>query len=253
MSEESARPQPANPYLVPASIVLGAVIVGLFLMIGLSNRGGAAADGTGIQKAAAASTVDIGDVKISGEPYIGRVDAPVTMAYWSDYQCPFCKSFEVGGVPQINGTMPAAMPSLLRQYVEKGKLKIVFKDFQFLGNDSTTGAEYARAIWDLYPNDWYDWRVAMYEAQDEEGDRGFGNAASIDELIKRSFPRMDDAKIKQRIAEGKNAYDAAIAADRAEGQKFGITGTPAFIVGTTLIPGAAPLKSFTDVIDPQLK
>jgi protein-disulfide isomerase len=129
----------------------------------------------------------------------------------------------------------------------------VFKDFAFLGNDSITGAEYGRAVWHLYPDQYFAWRTAMYVAQDAEGDVGFGNATTIDALIKAQFPKMDDVAIKSDIAKNKSAYDAAMQADEAEGQSFGITGTPGFITGTTEIDGAQPFSAFQAVIDPQLK
>lgn len=233
---------------IPGSIIIAALIIGGGLYFGLSAKGSAQG---GTQPGQPTANVNIKDVKINGEPFIGNADAPVVMAFWSDFQCPFCKSFETGGVPQI--TTPPAMPELVKNYVNTGKLKIVFKDFAFLGEDSTTAAEYARAIWDLYPTQYFAWRTAMYKAQDDEGDRGFGDAPSIDKLIRSSFPQMDSAKIKAQIASKKDAYDAAIAADRAEGSKMGINGTPGFIIGKTRIDGAEPYAHFTAVIDSLLR
>ncbi len=246
----SANNARANPLLIPSSILIGSTIIGLFLMVGLSHGGGVSS-GSG-STAAAAQEVNIKDVKTTNDPYIGNANAPVVMAFWSDYQCPYCKAFEVGGVPQINNTIPPAMPSIITQYVDTGRLKIVFKDFPFLGNDSITGAEYARAIWDLYPQQFYNWRVAMFKAQDGEN-QGFGKAASIDSLIKQQFPQLDDAKIKAQIVAKKKSYDDAMQADRTEGEAFGIQGTPGFIVGTKLIGGDATLSDFSAVIDPLLK
>ena len=100
-------------------------------------------------------------MKTAGDPYIGQANAPVVMAFWSDYQCPYCRAFEVGGVPQI--TTPAAFPDLVKNYVDTGKLKVVFKDFQFLGQNSIDDGEYARAIWALYPQQFFAWREAMYQ------------------------------------------------------------------------------------------
>ncbi len=80
--------------------------------------------------------VNIKDVDIKNEPYIGNANAPVVMAYWMDYQCPFCRRFE-----------QETLPTLIEKYVNTGKLKIVFKDFQFLGEDSQAAGLFANAVW----------------------------------------------------------------------------------------------------------
>ena len=248
MPEESIPVRDNSKLFVPAAIVIGAAIIGICLIIGLSHGTAGSGQAAG---AATAAAVNIKDVKTAGDPYIGSANAPVVMAYWSDYQCPFCKAFEVGGVQGI--TQPAVMPTLIKNYVDKGKLQIVFKDFPFLGNDSTTGAEYEHAIWELYPTQFYAWRTAMFTAQDAEGDKGFGNATTIDQLITSKFPQMDDAKIKAAITANKAKYDAAIDADKTEGGAMGVSGTPGFITGTTFIGGFDALSAFTAAIDAQLK
>lgn len=121
-------------------------------------------------KADSTSKVSVKDINIDGKPFIGKVDAPVTMVFWSDFQCPYCKAFETGGVPQINSRTPAAFPEIVKNYVETGKARVVFMDFAFLGSDSDTAAMYNQAIWKLYPEQYFAWRTAMYEAQDGEND-----------------------------------------------------------------------------------
>ena len=154
-----------------------------------------------------------------------------------------------GGIPQI--PIEPAMPLLIKEYVDTGKLKIVFKDFAFLSEDSTTAALYENAVWNLYPDKFYEWHEAMFRAQDEEHG-GFGDEASIVALIK-GISGMDAAKVKADVAANRAKYEAEIDADRAEGASFGINGTPGFITGKTLIPGAAEISSFKSAIDPQLK
>jgi len=51
------------------------------------------------------------------------------VAYWFDYQCPYCRRVEENVLPQ-----------LIAEHVDRGNVKIVFKDFQFLGPDSQTAA-----------------------------------------------------------------------------------------------------------------
>lgn len=221
---------------VPGAIVLAGVIIGICLIVALAPRAASQAGAT-----QPTANVDVKDVKTDTDPYIGQKNAPATMAYWSDYQCPFCKQFET-----------VTLPELIQKYVNTGKLKIVFKDYPFLGEDSTTAAEYEHSIWKLYPDKFFTWREAMYKAQDAEGDQGFGDAASIDTLIK-SISGLDDAKIKADIAKNKAQYDQEIDADRTEGSNFGINGTPGFITGKSLISGAVDASQFEAAIDSQLK
>jgi len=224
----------------PIAIVLAGVIIGAFAMVGISKMGGA----SGGEQAA---KVDIADVNIENDPYIGEKDAPVVLAYWSDYQCPYCKAVEMGH-PQIP-TDPA-LPVLIKEYVDTGKLKIVFKDYAFLSEDSTTAAIWGRAVWDLYPTKYFTWREAMYTAQDEEHG-GFGDEASIFALTK-TITGIDANAVKTRVGTNAEAYLALIEADKAEGTSFGIQGTPGFITGTTLIPGAVSPEEFKAVIEAQL-
>ena len=228
---------------IPIAIVIaGALIAGA---VYFSGSGGGTSP-TGQPKP---PEVDVKDVSITADdPFIGNANAPVTLVYWSDFQCPFCKAVEVGGVPGIS--INPSMPTLISDYVNTGKLRIVFKDFAFLGPDSTTAALYEHAVWDTYPDKFYDWREAMFEAQDEEHG-GFGDEESILALIK-TIPGMDANTLKAKVAANTDAYTQLINADRDEGSSFGVSGTPSFITGKTLIPGAAELSTFTSAIDAQL-
>lgn len=221
-------------YMTPVAVIVGAVIIAFALAYG---QGGVTQPTTsqGTQGAA----VDIKDVKTDNSPVIGNPNAPITMAYWFDYQCPFCKQFE-----------QTAMPQLYENYIKTGKVKIVLKDFQFLGPDSDTAAEFARAVWEMYPDRFYDWYKAIFEKQDAENG-GFGNPASVLALTK-TVAGIDGDAVAATVSEKKAAYDQAIAADRAEGSTFGVNGTPSMIIGTTLLAGAQPYAAVSALIDAQL-
>lgn len=226
-------------YLIPLAIVLAGALIAFAVY---SSRGGVGPEGGTL-------SVNVEDVAIQvDDPVIGDENAPVTLVYWFDYQCPYCKAVDVGGIPQI--PIEPALPILVRDYVETGKLKIVFKDYAFLGEDSTTAALYKHAIWDLYPEKFYEYHEAMYGAQDEENG-GFGDEGSILTLI-AGIPGLDATRLKQQVADNRDDYLALMAEDQAEGTTFGIRGTPGFITGKTLIPGAAEPATFTAAIDEQL-
>ena len=237
-------PKDYSALYIPGAIVIAGLIIGLSLIVAF--KGTSTTQGAAGQQPTVA--VDIKDVKIDdSDPYIGDKNAPVTLVSWEDYQCPFCKAVEVGH-PQIP-TKPA-MPELIRDYVNTGKLKIVFKDYAFLGDDSKIAAMYDSAIWKLYPTKYHEFREAMYKAQDEEHG-GFGNEATIIALIK-TIPGLDSAKLKADVTANVDVYAKEHDDDRAEGASFGITGTPGFITGKVLIPGAVGIEEFKKAIDPQL-
>jgi protein-disulfide isomerase len=223
-------------YLTPIAVVVGALIIAGAFAFG---QGGVPTGDQGKQPQAV--KVNIKDVKTAGSPFIGEANAPVTLAVWFDYQCPFCKKFDQDVIAQLH-----------ENYVKTGKLKIVFKDFSFLGEDSTVAAEFARALWDAYPDRYYEWNQAMFVAQDDEGDKGFGDLESIKTLTAK-IPGIDVAKVTKLMTDKKAQYDTAIAADRTEAQALGINGTPSVIVGTTLLSGAQPYASVAPVIDALLK
>lgn len=223
--------------IVAAAIIVGSFVVGHGPFKRVSDPAGAdsqqAVDTTGVPP-------NIKNVTIAGNPYIGKVDAPVVLAYWSDYQCPFCKQIET-----------TTIPTVIKNYVETGKVKIVYKDFVFLGPDSLTAALYEHAVWDLYPDKFFAWREAMFAAQDKENG-GFGDEASVVALT-GTIPGVDATRVKAQVAQKKDAYQKEMDKDRDEGVKMGAKGTPSFVTGTTLIPGVVPYTSFSSAIDAQLK
>ncbi|MEK9176450.1 MAG: thioredoxin domain-containing protein [Patescibacteria group bacterium] len=184
--------------------------------------------------------VNIKDVDIKNEPYIGDLNAPVVMAYWMDYQCPFCQRFET-----------ETMPILIEKYVNTGKLKIVFKDFQFLGEDSTTGGLAENAVWETSPQSFGAWQKAMYENQDDENG-GWGKKEDIITMT-RTIPGIDADQVSSLMDQKKEEYQKELNEDNQEGAKFGVSGTPGFVIGDQSISGAQPLSTFTQIIDALLE
>lgn len=228
---------PINNANLPTAVIVGALIIAGAVLWSGSRPVAGPTGPTG----AAAPSVNIKNVKTAGDPFIGQESAKVTIAFWSDFQCPFCKKFEF-----------ETLPDIVKNYVDTGKAKVVFMDFAFLGQDSITAALYSRAVWKLYPNQYFAWRTAMYNAQDDEGDRGFGDAASIDKL-NATIPGIDATKVSADVKTNTAAYQALVDADKAEAQKAGVSATPSVIIGTQLIAGAYPYANFQSAIEAALK
>ncbi len=219
-----------DKYLTPIAVILAAVIIAGALFFG--SGGTRTADS---QNPDGTPSVDVKDIKTDNDPYIGEKNAPNTMVVFYDYQCPFCKQFELG----VN-------PKLIETYVKTGKLRIVFKDFQFLGNDSTDAAVFARALWESQPDKFYEWYVAMFVAQDDEGDEGFGDLASIEKLA-GTIKGLDVAKVSALVKEKRGDYEKEVTQDRTEGAALGINGTPTIVIGTKLLSGMSPDQFYSEI------
>jgi len=238
-----------NKYFLPVSVIAAGLLIA-----GAVMWNGSRPAGTGTTPPDGKVAVDIKNVKVDGEPFIGQANAPVTIAFWSDFQCPYCKAFEIGGVKGLENITPA-LPEIIKTYVDTGKVKIVFKDVVFLsprmGTDSLTAAIYSRSVWKIYPDKYFDWREAVMKAQDEEGG-GFGNAASIDKL-NATIAGIDAVKVAADVKANTDAYTKLANANTAEAQVVGVTATPSFILGTQVIAGAYPYATFQAAIDALLK
>ena len=225
-------------YLTPLAVLLGAIIIAFAVAFGTGGHPSLTGSqgGTG-----GAQAVDIQNLTPGDSPVIGDPNAPVTMALWFDYQCPFCKQYETTTLQQVYAN-----------YIATGKVKLVLMDFQFLGNDSTTAALFARALYESYPDKFYAWFEAMFKAQDEEGDQGFGDLPSIETLTK-TIPGVDVSRVEALMNQNKAKYQAAIDADRQEGATFGVNGTPGTLIGTQVFSGAVGYDQISAALDAELK
>jgi protein-disulfide isomerase len=170
---------------------------------------------------------------------IGRVDAPVTLVEFADYQCPFCKKFHTD-----------AYAELKKNYIDTGKVRFVSRDLPLEFHPfAMKAAEAARCAGDQ--NKYWELRDALYS-----------NAAPPSEdVIKKAAETLSlDAKGFQACLDS-DKYKADVQKDASEAAKLQISGTPTFVLakstkdkldGVRLV-GAQPFASFQAAIDGLLK
>ena len=221
-----------NPYLIPGSIIVAGLLiaVGIFFGGSYTSKNQVAVDPNAKPK-----------VEITSDgPFIGNPKAKLTVYYWSDYQCPFCKQFE-----------STALQSLITDYVSTNKVKVVFKDLQFLGQDSMDSAFIARGIWEMYPDKYFSWREGYFAKQDEEGDKGFGDRASVIAYTK-TVSGIDTNKVVALIDQKKDQYQKLIQADHEQGSGNGVNGTPGVIVKDTQVDNPLNYATLKSIVDSKL-
>jgi protein-disulfide isomerase len=223
-----------NLYTPIAIVVAGIIIGGAVLWVNSSHDSATGGAPTPV-------AVDVSKVKTQGEPFIGQANAPVTIAYWFDYQCPFCKQNE-----------EQAMTQLIKDYVTTGKVRVVFKDFAFLGQDSDTLGHAARAVWEVAPDKFYAWHKAVFDNQGRENS-GWATTAKIRAITAGVLTAAQTDQVMQLMQQRTSAYQSEMDADKAEGSSFGVTGTPSFIIGKESVEGAQPYAQIQAAVEDALK
>ena len=184
-------------------------------------------------------------VKISedNDPIIGNPDAPISIIEFSDFQCPFCARFHT-----------QTLPLILDEYIEQGKVKLIFRDFpiQSIHPNALPASVAAECANDQ--NKFREMHDMLFEKQNEwnkvdtvEGLSLFSQYASDIELDQEIFDSC--------LTSGKHIEE--IKKDLDDGRNYGVTGTPGFFIGNDQIgfvelKGAQPFESFKKIIDAQL-
>lgn len=227
---------------LPISILVAAVLIGGAIMFATLYKGGSAptapAGGNGV--VAASTTVTAAQAMTLGprDAILGNANAPVTLIEYGDYQCPFCGQFFSETEPQI-----------VQNYVNTGKVRFVFRDFAFLGAESTAAAEAAQCAEDQ--NKLWAYHDALYSAKvadDEKGgeeDDGFFSTAELLKLGQQVGLNM--ATFTSCV---QNDTDASIVAqEKTAAGNAGIDSTPSFLINGTMVTGAQPYSVFQAALD----
>lgn len=182
-------------------------------------------------------------ISLSDDPVKGNPNAPVTMVEFSDFQCPFCGRFYTQTLPQIQ-----------QNYVDSGKLKLVYRDFPLESiHPNAKGAAIAaecadeqKMFWPYHDKLFGDQAQWVSLSQSDAADT-FKQYASDLGLNPENFNScLDSQKISDEINQ-----------DLQNGSNYGVTGTPAFFIGNdkdgyVMVIGAKPFSAFQQVIDKEL-
>ena len=160
--------------------------------------------------------------RLSGDPVVGPEDGKVTLVEFFDYHCGYCRS----------------MVGNLRGLVEKdSQLRFVFKELPVLGPDSVVAAKAALAAAKLDETKYYPFHLALMQSKELSRDAILATAAASGYDKDQLAAEMEQDWVKTRLDE-----------NHALAEKLGINGTPSFVVGKTLIPGAVDLGKLAQLV-----
>ena len=182
-------------------------------------------------------------ISIDNDPIIGNPDAPITIVEFSDFQCPFCARFHT-----------QTLPLILEEYIEQGKVKLVFRDFpiQSIHPNALPAAVAAECANDQ--NKFREMHDMLFEKQTDWNKLETVDALSMFSQY-ASGMQLDEELFDSCLTSGKHISE--IKKDLDDGRDYGVSGTPGFFVGNDQIgfvelKGAQPFESFKKIIDAQL-
>ncbi|MEK6760392.1 MAG: DsbA family protein [Nanoarchaeota archaeon] len=228
-----------STFLLVAVVLIG----GFFMFSGNSTTTGNTVQQPTDQEPTTASA------KVDDDAVLGDPNAPITIIEFSDYQCPFCRKFWTETFLQLE-----------KDYVDTGKVKVIFRDFPLssIHPMAQASGEAAECVREKGGDEAY---FKMHDKMfSEQNILDSGNPLGA--VTKTATYTNDDLKnwakdlgydIGSCLDSGK--YKNEILKDTADAQSAGGQGTPFFVImksgdseGTPL-SGAYPYDTFKQIID----
>lgn len=148
----------------------------------------------------------------NASPILGNPNAPITMVEFGDYQCTFCSKF-----------FHETENSIITNYIKTGKVKILFKDYIILGQDSMNAANAAHCANDQKL--FWEYHSMLYNNWAGE-DTGWADLAHLHEFANTLGLDMD--VFSTCMSDLK--WNELVNLSSKDGQKLGVSGTPTFFV-----------------------
>jgi protein-disulfide isomerase len=156
------------------------------------------------------------------DPVIGNMNGDVTVVEFFDYRCPYCK--------QVSDSLMALVK-------DDPNVKVVYKEFPILGPGSLVAAKIALAAH----------RQGKYEQVHTAFMAHKGSFEQVDLLDLAASVGADPATLAVDMQDP--AILGLLQANDSLAAALGITGTPGFLFGKQLVPGAVSLDDMKKFVN----
>lgn len=183
-------------------------------------------------------TLDI--ITDNSSPLLGSKDATITMVEFGDYQCFYCHKF-------FNNTES----NIVKNYIDTGKVKMVFKDFTIIGQDSVSAANAAHCAQEQ--GKFWEYHDILYNNWSGEN-TGWASATNLAQFAKQVGLTQD--QFNQCMTQAK--YMPVVRGSVSDANTLGLTGTPDFFIigpdnSVTKVVGAQPYEVFDEIFKSKLQ
>lgn len=236
--------------LVVASFVIGT----LYTKVQVLEKGGGSGTNTAATPANPSNPPRAELTIANDDPILGDKNAKLAVYIFEDFQCPFCGAFSglnpemVQNMKSRDASWEAAVTGIKDNYIKNGSVKLIWKDYPFLGQESIWAGAAARCAQEQ--NKFWEFHDYLFSHQKGENQGQF----SKDNLKKFAAELKLNTKAFNDCFDA-DKYAAKMQEALAYGQSVGVNGTPATFVNNNqnLISGAAPFSQFKTAIEQELK
>jgi protein-disulfide isomerase len=173
------------------------------------------------------------NASLENDRTLGDPNAPITIEEWADFQCPVCQEFYAN-----------IEPPLLANYIDTGKIKLVFHDYAFIGPESTQAAAAARVSQAIGPGFW-PYHDMLYSNQySTENSGAFSQSRLADIAVALG---MDRTAFLNALADP--SYTNQVQAETSQGTALGVNSTPTLVMNGNLYPGLPTWTQLSTLID----
>lgn len=176
----------------------------------------------------------------NASPVFGSKDAPITLVEFGDYQCFYCNRF-----------FHTTEPDIVKNYVDTGKVKMIFKDYTIIGQDSINAAHAAHCAQEM--GKFWEYHDVLYNHWTGENN-GWASSQNLFEFAKQVG--LDEKDFNTCMSEARHV--AIIKGSVSDAKTLGLTGTPGFFIigpdnSVTKLSGAQPYDVFEEIFKSQLQ
>ena len=178
-------------------------------------------------------------IGVDDDPALGSPDAKVLMIEFGDYQCPSCRMF-----------WKDVEPRLKKDYIDTGKLRLVFRDFPLtqIHPEAMLAAMAVDCAGEQ--NKYWEYHDKVFREQYNKGD-DIIRFKAVDLKKWAKDTKLDPAKFDQCLDSEK--YKNEVLKDRMDGEAAGVQGTPTFFINGRVMGGAQQYPEYKKLIDDLLK
>ncbi|MFQ5577251.1 MAG: DsbA family protein [Anaerolineae bacterium] len=172
-------------------------------------------------------------VTADGEPFKGGADAQVVIEDFSDFRCSHCATFA------------DTVHSISDEYIKTGNVKLIFRNYAFLGQGSTNAAQAGECALQQSAEAFWAYHDALF-ANQGKGENVFTRAGLKDVAEQIG---LDGDAFSSCL--NSNQMAAEVQADLIDGNAKGVESTPTLFINGQIVRGAptpADLKSTLDTL-----